>query len=211
MRQITLALGLCALLVPTAAWADGIVLINQGGTAILTDAGIVSTGSVLVGFRVLDGFKAPPGHSLGSVSFSTGALTSGSILGGGVFSDTGSSFVVTGSGTYGVPAGTIYTGSFVRPIDWTLVSHHGNNLFFDLTGYATGTLYTGRVVTGTTSQIIYVNQNQWNQNRQGSIRLSRSFVGTPDLRAGPEPGTLWPFATGLIVIIGAMRRKLSGA
>jgi hypothetical protein len=208
MRQIAAVLGLCALLLPMTAWADGIVLTNQGGTVSVSNAGIVSGGSELVGFKIINGFSAPPGQSLGSVSFSTGALTSGSVLGGGVFSSTDSSFIVNGSGMYGVPKGTIFSGSFVRDIYWTLVSHPGNNEFFDLGGEVSGMLYSGRIVSGYTTQVIYVNQNQFNHDQQGSIRTSRSRVGFGPPLAGPEPSTLWTFATGLIVIAGAMRRKL---
>ena len=210
MRQISVVLGLCALLIPMPAWADPIVLTNQGGTVGITNSGVVTSGSTLIGVR-LYGFNAPPGNSLGSVSFSTGALTSGSLLGGGAFSSTGSSFVVTGAGTYGVPTGTIFSGSFVGPIDWTLVTHPGNSEIFDLTGEVRGMLYTGRIEVVTTTQVIYVNRNQWNQNQQGSILTSRTRGGLGNLSAGPEPGTRWTFATGLIVIAGTMRRKLFAA
>ena len=69
-------------------------------------------------------------------------------------------------------------------------------------------LFTGRIVNGATTQTISVNQNQWNQNQQGSIQLGKGHFGQLDIRAGPEPGTLWPFATGLMIIAAAMRRKL---
>ncbi len=208
MRQIAAVLGLCALLLPVTAWADGIVLINQSGTVSITSSGIISAGSELVGFKAVNGLSAPPGHSLGSVSFSTGALASGSLLGGGVFSSTDSSFIVTGSGTYGVPNGTIFSGTFVGNINWTLASHSGKNEFFDLTGYVSGMLYTGRIVSGPTTQVIYVNQNQWNQDQQGSFRTSKTRVGFGPPLAGPEPGTLCTLATGLILIAGTVGRKL---
>src|SRR5216684_5313862 len=82
-----------ALALPITAFADGIVLINQNGSIAISSAGISSTGSQLTSFN---GIVAPPGHSLGSVRFSTGALMSGSIAAGGTFSSTGSSFVVIG-------------------------------------------------------------------------------------------------------------------
>jgi hypothetical protein len=203
MKRGAVVLGLCALLLPIAAWADRLSLINEFGSVTLTNAGIISRGSELTGFN---GITPPPRHSLGSVSFSTGALIQGSILGGGVFSSTGSSFVVIGSGKYGVPNGTIFSGSFIGPIAWVLVSHTGNNYVFDLLGSLQGMLYTGRSVTGVTAQTIYVNQNQWNHNQRGSIGLGRARFG-PELRAGPESGTLGLFATGLIVIAGAIFPK----
>jgi PEP-CTERM motif len=204
MRRIAVVLGRCMLLLPMAAWADPI-FINQFGSITITNTGIVSTGSELMRFNEI---TAPPGHSLGSVSFSTGALTSGSIWSGGTFSSTGSSFVVIGVGKYGEPRGTIFAGSFVGPIRWKVVSHTGKyDYVFTLSGVVSGESYTGRFITGTTKQTIYVSQNQWFQDHRGGIRL-----GTTNFRVGlPEPGTLGLFGTGLIVLAGAMRRKLFGA
>src|ERR1700732_938070 len=72
-----------ALALPLTAFADGIVITNQLGSIAISNAGITSIGSQLTSFN---GVKAAPGHSLGSVSFSTGVLTTGSIAAGGTFS-----------------------------------------------------------------------------------------------------------------------------
>src|SRR5271167_249149 len=109
MRRVVV-LALLALALPIAAWADGITLTNEFGSISVTTAGITSTGSQLKSFN---GIVAPPGKAMGSVSFSTGALASGSIATGGTFSATGSSFVVIGKGNYGEPKGTIFSGAFV--------------------------------------------------------------------------------------------------
>jgi len=208
MRRIAVVLGLCALLLPMAAWASGVDLTNQFGSVTLTNAGIISRASELMSFN---GVTAPPKRSLGSVSFSTGALITGNLWSSGLFSSTGSSFVVKGVGNYGEPRGTIFSGSFTGPILWVLVSHTGNDYVFELAGSVEGTLYTGRTATGFTTQMIYVNQHQWDQYHRGSIHLGRARIGFPVLRAGPEPSTLGLFAMGLIVIAGTMRRKLFGA
>ena len=184
-----------------AAWADGINLTNQFGTVTITNAGVVSVGSQLVRFNNI---TAPPGHALGSVSFSTGALASGTIWTGGTFSSVGSSFIVTGVGNFGQPKGTIFSGSFVGPISWTLVSHTGAyNYVFTLSGTIRGQLFDGRVVTGTTTQTIQLYQNQWIHDHKGSIKLGRTFIA-------PEPGTLGMLGTGLIAVAGTLRRKLFG-
>ena len=120
--KAALLLIVLALALPLTAFADGIVLTNQGGTIAISNAGISSIGSQLNSFN---GIVAPRGRSLGSVGFSTGALTSGSLATGGTFSSTGSSFVVIGKGNYGQPKGTIFSGSFVGPIIWTLTSPPG--------------------------------------------------------------------------------------
>lgn len=136
MRR-ALVLALVSLALPMAAWADGIDLVNKFGTIAISNAGITSKGSQLNQFN---GFG---GHTLGSVSFSTGALLSGSIQSGGTFSSVGSSFKVVGIGNGGQPKGVIFSGAFVGPITWTLVSQSGQNLTFQLTGALAGQLYNG--------------------------------------------------------------------
>ncbi|HKM85956.1 MAG TPA: PEP-CTERM sorting domain-containing protein [Terriglobales bacterium] len=152
-----------------------------------------------------DGIVAPHGRSLGSVSFSTGAFTGASIFSGGTFSSVGSTFIVTsGGGHYGQPPkGTIFSGSFVGPISWTLVSQTGKFMYnFTLSGTIYGMLYTGRDVTGNTTQNITLYKNQWSQDHMGLIRLGNSHLNVP------EPGTLGLLGTGLIAMAGSMRRKL---
>lgn len=200
MRRVVV-LALLALALPMAAWADGIVITNQFGSISASTSGISSIGSQLTSFN---GVVAPKGHSLGSVSFTTGALVSGSLAAGGVFSSTGSTFVVVGKGNYGEPKGAIFTGAFIGPITWTLTSAPGvKNLTYALSGTIQGMLYNGRIVTGTTTQNIFTVQGQLAQGI-GHIR-----VGTTGFPA-PEPGTLGLLGTGLVGIAGMFRRKLIG-
>lgn len=185
-----------------AAWADGINLTNQFGTVSITNAGIVLNGSELMSYN---GIVAPPGHALGTVSFATGALVSGDIWTGATFSSVGSSFLVTGVGNYGQPKGVIFSGAFIGPISWTVVSHTKWDYVFLLSGTIQGQLYDGRTVSGTTAQTIYAYKNQWAKDHQGGIRLGNTNL------AVPEPGTLGLLGTGLIAVAGSMRRKLFGA
>lgn len=198
MRRV-LILALLAVALPMAAWADGIDLVNKFGSISISAAGISSVGSQLKQFNNV---VADPGHSLGSVSFSTGALLSGSLLSGGTFSDAGSSFVVTGKGNQVPHKGVIFNGAFVGPISWTLVAQNGQSLTYELSGAIQGTLWNGRFVTGSTTQTIY--------SVPGQIML-----GVGHIRAGqtniltPEPGTLGLLGTGLVAIAGMLRKKLS--
>ena len=199
--KAALILIVLALALPLTAFADGIVLTNQGGDIAISNAGISSIGSQL---RSFNGIVASAGHSMGSVRFSTGAVTSGSLAAGGTFSSTGSSFVVIGNGNYGQPKGTIFSGSFVGPIIWTLTSAPGiKNLTFTLSGTIQGMLYDGRMVSGTTVQNIYTTNGQLAQG------IGHIKVGSTPL-AVPEPGTLSMFGVGLVGLGGMFRRKLVG-
>lgn len=196
MRRVVV-LALLALALPIAAWADGITLVNERGTISISDSGITSKGSQLTSFN---GIQAPPGHSLGTVSYSTGALISGSIAAGGIFSSAGSTFDVVGKGNYGEPKGPIFTGGFTGNIDWTLVSQSGQKDVFTLSGDLAGQLYNGVMVTGKTTQTITTHPGQLNQGI-GHITLGNTQLTTP------EPGTLGLLGTGLLGIAGMFRRK----
>jgi hypothetical protein len=198
MRRV-LVLALLALALPMAAWADGIDLVNKFGTISISAGGISSTGSQLKQFN---GIVAAPGHSLGSVSFSTGALIGGSIQTGGTFSDAGSSFVVTGKGPQVPHKGTIFSGAFVGPVSWTLTSTSGQKLTYTLSGAIQGTLWNGRFVTGTTTQTIT------STNGQLTLGIGHIQVGKTGFLT-PEPGTLGLLGTGLVAIAGMLRRKFA--
>ena len=196
MRRV-LVLALLAMALPMAAWADGINLMNQFGSISISAAGITSIHSQLRQFNNVN-----TGHSLGSVSFSTGALLTGSIAAGGTFSDAGSTFLVVGKGPDVPHKGTIFSGSFVGPITWTLVSQNGQNVQYELSGTIQGTLWNGMFVTGTTTQLINSTRGQISLGI-GHIRVGNTNILTP------EPSTLGLLGTGLVAIAGVLRRKLT--
>jgi hypothetical protein len=100
---------------------------------------------------------------------------------------------------------TLFAGSFTGPIAWTLDSHNHANYVFTLSGTIEGTLYTGRIVTGTTSQTIYAYTDQEPYDHKGTIHMGNTNLTVP------EPGTFGLLGTGLVGIMGMMRRKIFGA
>ena len=213
MRRVVV-LALLALTLPIAAWADGITLTNQFGSISVSDAGLSTVGSELTQFG---NYQAAKGHSLGTVSYSTGALTSGSIAAGGTFSVTGSTFDVIGRGAWAKSLNgwshgkvTLFAGSFVdtaqypNGIVWTLTSSKGANLTYSLSGDLQGTLYTGRQVTGVTTQDFVTTKGQLAAG-VGHIKIGGTTLSTP------EPGTLGLLGSGLVGIAAMFRRKTIGS
>jgi len=152
---------------------------NHFGTVNLTSAGIVSKGSELQSYN---GITAPSKRSLGSVDFSAGAFTGANILTGGTFSSVGSSFnLISGAANFGQPPkGNIFTGSFVGPVAWTLVSKTGKYTEnFTLSGAINGTL-AGTAVTGNATESVTLYTNQWAQDHEALIRLGNGQLNVPD-------------------------------
>lgn len=198
MRRVVV-LALLALALPIAAWADTIDITNRYGSVSLSSAGISANSQMGSYNNIL----VSKGHALGYVNFGTGAFSGSSLKGNGTFSSAGSWFDITGRGQSGEPKGTIFSGAFVGPIDWTLTSPPGNGgkLTFTLTGDVRGMLYNGHEASGTTTQYFYSTNYQLSK---GLLHLSS---GNTHLSASPEPGTLGLLGTGLVGIAGVFRRR----
>jgi hypothetical protein len=113
MKRMVLMV-LLALALPMAAFASGSVdFTNSGGTLSGSNSGLSLTGSVLVAVNGFNGGGLVTGTNLGSLTFSTGALTSGSIQMGGTFA-AGGSFVIDGNGTNGLTGERPASGKSAR-------------------------------------------------------------------------------------------------
>jgi len=200
MKKIFL-LAVLALALPTAVFASGTIdFTNSGGILSGSDSGLTLTGSHLVAVNGLNGAGLITGKNLGTVSFTTGALTSGSLQMGGTFAS-GGTFTITGSGQDGIPKKTLFTGSFSGPITWTLITLANGTHNYILTGTLSGWTASGTPVNGVTVQLT-VNTGKGFFNGRARISSGDTSIVTP------EPGTLGLLGTGLIGLAAAVRRKL---
>lgn len=191
---------LSCMFLPSLASASSTDFSNSGGTLAGTNAGLTLTGSMLIAVTGFNGGGMINGD-LGTVAFTTGALSSGDLQMGGTFAS-GGTFTITGNGTGGLPTGVIFSGTFSGSVTWTLATLANGTHNYTLTGVVTGTM-GGMNVNGVTVQL--------------TINTGKGFYSGSTLIAGgnttiessvPEPSTLVMFGTGGLSMLGMLRRKL---
>jgi hypothetical protein len=198
MKRMLLT-ALIALALPMMAFAGSSVdFTNSGGTLTGTSSGLTLSGSELIAVNGLGNLGLVTGD-LGSLAFSTGSLTGGSLQMGGTFAG-GGSFVITGNGTGGIPNGVIFNGTFTGPVTWTLVTLANGTHNYTLTGTVSGSWLGAGSVEGATVQLT-INTGKGFFNGSTTISSGDTNITVP------EPSTLGLLGTGLIGLAGALRKK----
>jgi len=202
MIKNSVFLTILILSLPLAVFADNNVdFTNSRGNLSGTNSGLTLAGSTLIAVNGLASGLIT-GTDLGTLSFRTGNLSSGSLQMGGTFA-AGGMFNITGKGTSGIPNGVIFSGAFAGPLTWTLVTLSNGTHNYTLTGSLVGTWQNGTTVNGATVQLT-INTGRGFFNGKTNISSGDTNIVT----TVPEPGTLGLLGTGLIGVAGIVRRKL---
>lgn len=192
---------LSCLMLPSLSFAgSGTDFSNNGGTLTGTNAGLSLTGSMLVAVTGYGGGGLVTGD-LGTVSFTTGALSSGSLQMGATFAS-GGTFEIDGNGSGGLPNGVLFSGTFSGPVTWTLTTLANGTHSYTLTGVVTGMMGTTSVNGVTVQLTINTGKGFFN----GSTTISGG--DTAVTAAVPESSTLFLFGTGIMGLAGVVRRKV---
>lgn len=200
MKRV-LWLALLALALPMTAFANNSVdFTNSGGILWGSTAALSVSGSELIAVNGLNGLGLITGD-LGTVSFTTGTLTSGSLQMGGMFA-AGGSFVIDGNGTSGIPNGTIFNGTFSGPVTWTMVTLSNGTHNYTMSGAVSGTWYTGATVEGATVQLTI------NTGKRFFSECAKISSGDTNIATVPEPGSLTLLGAGLVGLAGILKRKV---
>jgi hypothetical protein len=192
----------CLITVPSFA-DSGTDFSNTGGTLTGTTASLSLSGSTLT---VVAGFKggSVAAGDLGTVSFTTGALISGSIRGDATFAE-GGTFRVEGNGSNGIPSEVLFSGSFSSPSKWVITNLDNGTHNYTLTGEVRG-MMDGKAVDGV-AMVLTINTGKGYFDGATAI----SGGDTVFSASVPEPSTFALFGAGTFMLAGAFRRKALAA
>jgi hypothetical protein len=149
---------------------------------------------------------------LGTVSFSTGALTGGSLAMGGTFA-AGGSFVISTNGTSGIPNGAIFNSTFDALSSWVLITLPNGTQGYTLTATLSGTWITGATVSGVTVQLT-VNTGKGFFNGSTSVSSGNTDFSGPGVTTFgtvPEPTSMIYLGYGTHKHCGPRKAKNAAA
>jgi hypothetical protein len=191
---------------PLTVWANNVGFQSSGGKISSNGSTLNVSSSMLTSLTGMAGGGSVSGN-LGIVSFSTGALISGSLAAGGRFAG-GGSFSIMGNGSNGLTNGVIFRGQFNGPVTWTASfvpsAYAGMGAwFYTLSGGVAGTLSNGQSFS---AKIQFSTRDVPKGQQFSSLANVNNGAGAVTV---PEPGTLGLLATGLFGLAVVVRRRFT--
>ena len=197
-------MALFALALPLAAYGNTVDFTNHNGVLTGGSTGLTLAGSELTDVDGLGGLGLVQGN-LGTLNFSTGALTAGNLTTGATFAS-GGTFVITGNGTGNIPNGVIFNGSFSSAVTLTFEGTlpNGGELY-EISGSISGIWYNGKTVSGRTFQDYVITGKNGFMGGSQTLGSGDTFISTSTV---PEPGTLGLLGSGLVGLAGVVRKRM---
>jgi hypothetical protein len=199
------------LMVPLVAVADSdAIFTSSGGVLTGNSHGLTLTGATLTGVSG-SGFGSLSGTDLGSLTFTTGILGAVASVGSGGPIVAGGSFLITANGSDGLPAATLFAGTFSQGGTWYRTTDAAGNNIYTLTAEVSAT--DGSNASGlfsltlNTGQLAYYGYSFPGYDVASFVPQSTTTVQYTPPVSLPEPGELGLMGTGLLGLVGVLGHK----